>query len=129
VGAVAGEDVVDRDAVALRRARAKTHGVRIGIQSNALIRSVADRRDHARRRGIRILVGVELDDASPRRGLLTRNVRGNGADRGAKPVARTFRQATGPPLSGWRSRSLAAARPAGDARRSRSPDARAPVRR
>ncbi|MET3254321.1 hypothetical protein ABIA29_004565 [Bradyrhizobium japonicum] len=85
VGAVADEHLLGRN-IAIRRDRlAQARGARIWIKAQPLP-SRRDRRQHARRGRIGILVGIELDDAILL-GLLARDVGRQRVDDGTPEAA------------------------------------------
>jgi hypothetical protein len=62
IRAVPNEHLLRRNIVAGRDGLAQTGSARIGVEAET-IRGGGDRSQDARRRSIRVLVGIELDDA------------------------------------------------------------------
>lgn len=83
VGAVAAEDPVGLYAEEFGSLGTETGGKRVGILCQAATTGrLLNRLTHCRRRGVGILVGVELDPAAPLR-LLARHIRREGGDVGS----------------------------------------------
>ena len=80
VGAVAGQDLLDGDAVARGRGLAQPERDGVGVKAQRFVGDARQRRHHARRGRVRALVGVQLDGVGD---LLAGRVAAHGADRGA----------------------------------------------
>jgi hypothetical protein len=73
VRAVADENVLHSDAVILADRKLELLGVRVGVELERFVRGGADRIQRARRRPVRVFVGVEFHQVGEP-GLLTRHV-------------------------------------------------------
>jgi hypothetical protein len=73
VRTVADKDILRTDAVILADRQLELLGIRVGIQLQRFVRGGADRLERARRRAVRVLVGIEFDEIGEP-GLLARYV-------------------------------------------------------